>query len=144
MDIITLQLSFIVSPCVIHNNFTCYLIFSLNSVSEKKYCFVVVCKIIQLCNCTVTSFKRLLNGVGDKRQPCLTVNFCSSLNFLKDGSTDKKSTCLHLHHYRPFFSAAKSEVVIRRRKFRFALFRTFPGRSFFSSSQEEKKHLSLS
>ena len=33
-----------------------------------------------------------------------------------------KSTCLHLHLYRPFFSAAKSEVVIPRRKFRFASF----------------------
>ena len=31
-----------------------------------------------------------------------------------------KSTCLHLHLFRPFFSAAKSAVVIPRRKFRFA------------------------
>ena len=33
-----------------------------------------------------------------------------------------KSTCLHLHLYRPFFSAAKSEVVIPSRKFRFVSF----------------------
>jgi len=33
-----------------------------------------------------------------------------------------KSTCLHLHRYRPFFSEAKSAVVIPRKKFRFASF----------------------
>jgi len=33
-----------------------------------------------------------------------------------------KSTCLHLHLYRPFFPTAKSAVVIPRRKFRFASF----------------------
>jgi len=33
-----------------------------------------------------------------------------------------KSTCLHLHRYRPFFSDTKSAVVIPRRKFRFASF----------------------
>ena len=33
-----------------------------------------------------------------------------------------KSTCLHLHLYRTFFSAVKYAVVIPRRKFRFGSF----------------------
>ena len=33
-----------------------------------------------------------------------------------------KSTCLHLHLYRPFFSATKSAIVTPSRKFRFASF----------------------
>jgi len=40
----------------------------------------------------------------------------------KMGVETIKSTCLHLYLYHPFFSAAKSAVVIPRRKFRFASF----------------------
>jgi hypothetical protein len=54
-----------------------------------------------------------------------------------------KSTFLHLHLHRPFYSTAKSEVVIPRRKFQFAsFFEHFEGVPFFSS-QEEKQDTCL-
>jgi len=50
-----------------------------------------------------------------------------------------KSTCLHLHLYRPIFSASKSEVVIPRRKFRFASFiEHFEAFTFFFFPRRKK------
>ena len=49
-------------------------------------------------------------------------NFCSSLNCLKDGSRDNKKPLSSSTSVSSIFSAAKSEVVIPRRKFRFASF----------------------
>jgi len=63
-------------------------------------------------------------------------NFCSSLNCLKYGSRGNKRHFSSSTSVSSIFSAAKSAVVIPRRKFRFAsFFLTFRGR-FFSSSCE--------
>ena len=63
-------------------------------------------------------------------------NFCSSLNCMKDGSRDNKNHLPSSTSVSSIFSAAKSEVLIPRRKFRFAFFfRTFQGLFFFSSCE---------
>jgi len=49
-------------------------------------------------------------------------NFCSSLNCLKDGCRDSKKHLSSSTSVSSIFSAAKSSVVIPRRKFRFASF----------------------
>ena len=49
-------------------------------------------------------------------------NFCSSLNCLKDGSKDSKKQLSSSTPISSIFSAAKSAVVIPRRKFQFTSF----------------------